>query len=301
LRTPLLRTLTLLTLASACAGSRQAVVEAAPPASVSPDEAPKTEVMLVGFMHLSQLYREGVPESDVLSARRQEELAQLVTQLERFQPDLILVETEASEQATLDETYARFGGGQLAQSQLGRSETYQVAFALAKRRGLPGVYGVDHHESIPQGMLDQGENVQRYRDGLGQLQRMVREKNEQLLSGRLSLRDYIAFINRPDTIDLTHHLLFNLPAHVVNGTFSKPAPGVDMARIDSRYIGAEFISLFYNRNLKIYSNILTTHGRRGGKRILVTMGQVHVGVLQGLLEKNPDYRVVPADRYLGAR
>lgn len=94
-------------------------------------------------------------------------------------------------------------------------------------------------------------------------------------------------------IALTHHLFYNLPATVTNGEFSKTATNtVDVSKIDKQYIGAEFISLFYNRNLKIYSNTLAIQRQYQGKKLLLLFGQTHVGVLQELYKSNPDYHLL---------
>lgn len=73
---------------------------------------------------------------------------------------------------------------------------------------------------------------------------------------------------------------------------------VDLGEIDEEYIGAEYITLFYNRNLKIYSNILNAQINNNGKRLIVFLGQVHVGVLQELFKNNPNYQVISPIEYL---
>ena len=92
--------------------------------------------------------------------------------------------------------------------------------------------------------------------------------------------------------------MYCTPARVTNGTL-RPDPMVDAAFINPQYVGAEFISVFYNRDLKVYSNIVTTQLATKQTRQLLIIGARHVGSLQGILENDPGYQVVPTARYLG--
>ena len=115
----------------------------------------------------------------------------------------------------------------------------------------------------------------------------------------LSIYDYIRTMNQDKFVDLTHNLIFNLLAYVVNVAFSENGTNtVDIGEIDDSYIGAEYITLFYNRNLKIYSNILNTVLKHKSNKVLLIIGQLHIGVLRDLLTYNPNYKVVNTLDYL---
>ena len=253
-----------------------------------------TQVMIVGFDHLNQLYNQQ-PQSDVFSAKKQQELTKLSDCLEAYAPDMILVEIEPNEQPRIDTLFQLYTADKLTLTNLkeGRGETYQVGFALAKRLKHPRVYGVDHYEATSQSLLNKGDNIELFRQGLQQLQGIARPMKKRVQQDSLSLYDYILNLNQPDLIALTHHLFYNLPASVVNGEFSPTATNTaDVSKVDKRYIGAEFISLFYNRNLKIYTNALTAQRQHQGKKLLLLFGQTHVGVLQELYQANPTYKLV---------
>ncbi|WP_235998506.1 DUF5694 domain-containing protein [Hymenobacter sp. BT559] len=261
------------------------------------------EVMVLGCDHLHQLYTAQDPRSDVLSPKKQAELAQLRAQLRRFRPDLILVEAEPKEQPQLDSLYAAYQQGQLQLATLpyGRSERYQIGFALAKELHLPAPQGVDYTASTSQGLLSTGRNIALFRQGLQELQAAARPLRRQVQHDSLSVYDYLARINQPDLVALSHRVLFNTPAYVTSGTFSASGTNTnDLGRVDTAYIGAHYITLFYNRNLKIYSNLLRAQQKTHAQRLLVIFGQNHVKVQEELLSANPTYRVVPAHTYLKA-
>jgi hypothetical protein len=56
--------------------------------------------------------------------------------------------------------------------------------------------------------------------------------------------------------------------------------------------------VFYNRDLKVYSNIVTTQLQTKQTRQLLLIGARHVSSLQGILAADPAYQVVPLARYL---
>jgi len=258
------------------------------------------EVMVVGFDHLNSLYNKQ-PESDVFSPKKQAELARLRAQLARFRPEAIMLEAEPREQPRLDSLYERYRAGQLAFTALpeGRGERYQVGFVLARQLGLPAPRGIDYYAATSQSLLATGHNISYFQRDLTLLQTTVRPLRRMVQHDSLSLYDYLALANQPALVALSHRAVFNTPALVTSGTFAASGTNTqDLGRVDTAYIGAHYITLFYNRNLKIYANILRAQQQTQARRVLVMMGQNHVGVLDELFAANPDYQVVHADNYL---
>jgi hypothetical protein len=152
------------------------------------------EVLVLGCDHLNQLYTGQDPRSDVFSPKKQAELAQLRARLRRFRPALVLVEAEPKEQPQLDSLYAAYQQGNLQFTALpyGRSERYQIGFALAKELHLPAPQGVDYTAATSQGLLSTGRNIVLFRQGLQQLQATARPLKRQVQHDSLSVYDYLA-------------------------------------------------------------------------------------------------------------
>lgn len=259
-----------------------------------------TEILLVGFDHLAQMDN-GTPTSNIFSSKKQGEIQKLTQKLAQFSPEMVMVEEEPNEQAQLDSLYALYAKNQLDLSKIenGSSELYQVGFRLAKQLDLHGVTGINHYEYTPQSLLASGKNIEIFKNGLGSLVQVARPLKKQVQADSLSIYDYIKTMNQPELVALSHRALFNLPAYVMDGEFSQSGTNtVDQGSIDNHYIGAEYISLFYNRNLKIYSNILNAQRTEHPKRIVLLMGQLHIGVLQDLLEENPNFKIIDVSTYL---
>ncbi len=270
-----------------------------PAASAGPDSAP-TSIMLLGCSHLAQLYKADNPNSDVLTPKRQAELAAVLDQLARYQPDGILVEELPEQQGHLDSLYQRYQQGQLDLNTLpgGRSEVYQLGFVLGKRLGLTRIHCVNAPGGTSQSILNAGKHIELYEKATADWRAFSDPIGQQLLAGTRTIPQYLRAINEPATLQRLHTLVYRTPARVTNGTL-KPDPMVDAAFINPQYVGAEFISVFYNRDLKVYSNIVTTQLQTHQTRQLLIIGARHVSSLQGILADDPAYRVVPTARYLG--
>ncbi|MBL3658032.1 DUF5694 domain-containing protein [Fulvivirga sediminis] len=259
----------------------------------------KIQIMFVGFDHLNQMDN-GTPTSDIFSDKKQAELIKLTNALKKYKPDFIGVEDDPKLQDFEDSLYTAYlkGNVDFKAYKTGARESYQVGYRLGKLLGLDHIHAVDNDNSTSQSLLKSGDHFDLFMDGLKKLQTTARPLKQSVQNDSMSIYDYIKYINKPEIIDLTHHLFYNLPAYVMNGEFSDGINTVDIGEIDNKYIGAEYITLFYNRNLKIYSNILNTQLKTDKKRLLIMFGQAHIGVLQDLFEENPNYEIISPLNYL---
>lgn len=282
----------------ACTDSKVSNSNTAPAPLVS---AAKTQILLLGSLHFNQFHDEGSPVSNFLGQKRQQEIDEVNQLLKKYQPNMILIERAPAEQAKYDSLFQLYANGKLDLNQLegGTGEVYQFAFKLAKDLQHEKVYCVDYDQSTSQSLLSAGENIALYETKLENFKKVSRGVTAEFMDGKMTFREFLTFLNKPETIQLSHQQFYNLPAYVQNGSF-RSYEGLDRNAIDTTQIGAEFISLFYERNLKIYSNILNAQLKHKGKRILLFIGQTHVGVLQDIIQNNPTYEIIPANQFLGS-
>ncbi|MDO7873465.1 DUF5694 domain-containing protein [Hymenobacter sp. ASUV-10] len=261
---------------------------------------PPADILLLGCNHLTQLYKADQPASDVLTPRRQTELAQARAGLLRYRPEAIMVEVLPERQPQIDSLYQLYRQDKLDLSTLpdGRSEVYQLGFALGKQLGLPRILCVNAPGGTSQSILHEGKNIELYQEGTTRLREVVRPVDQEFVAGSLTLPQYLRRLNDPALLRQLHTLVYRTPARVTDGRL-KPDPMVDAAFINPHYVGAEFISVFYNRDLKIYSNIVTAPLVARPQRTLLLIGARHVTSLQGIFRTDPAYRVVEAKPYLG--
>jgi len=263
-------------------------------------QSQKANILIVGSDHLAQIYNSKNPNTDVLLPQRQNEIKEFATSIMRYKPDLIMVEVLPENQQRIDSLYALYVADKIKFDDLedGRSEVYQLAFHMAKQLGLLKIHCVNAPGGTSQSILDSGTNISLYKDEGLAVRTMVVEKMKALQENKLSLNDYLFFINQPNTYNKIYRLRYMTPARVTNGTFKNPDAMVDTAFINPDYIGAELISIFKNRDYKIYSNIVTTQMKTKGKKILLIIGAAHIGSLRSIFRDDTDFNLVDAEKFL---
>ncbi|MDQ8203797.1 DUF5694 domain-containing protein [Pelagicoccus sp. SDUM812003] len=263
----------------------------------------KPEILILGTDHLSQTYREGQPKTDVLSPENQASLERFRDEIVAFAPDAVMIEVLPSRQEKTDEEYALFRENALDPSRLEypRHELYQLAFPIALTLGLDQVHCVNSIGGTSQGILTNGDNIEIYREAGKELREFAIAKYQQLGDGDLSFYGFLHFLNTPEAYNKIYHLRYMAPARVRNGTFSNPDERVPPeSYLETEYIGAELISIFKNRDFKIYSNIVTRQLETGCQRILLIVGTGHVGSLRSIFRDDPEFELVDALAYLSA-
>ena len=263
-------------------------------------QSQKADIMILGSDHLAQIYNSNNPNTDVLRPQRQKEVKEFIASVIPYNPDLILVEVLPENQQKIDSLYALYAADKIKLEDLedGRSEVYQLAFRMAKQLKLPRIYCVNAPGGTSQSILDNGENINLYKDEGRAVRAMVMEKMKALQENKLSLKDYLLFINQPSTYNKVYRLRYLTPSRVTNGTFKNPDAMVDTAFINPKYIGAELTSIFKNRDYKIYSNIVTSQIQTKAKRVLLIIGAAHIGSLKSIFRDDDEYNLVDTKKFL---
>jgi len=264
--------------------------------------AKQKEIMFLGCSHFGQegMYK-GNPSADLFTAEKQKEIAAINEKLAAFKPDVILIEREPEEQPQVDSLYTAYRSGKLAFTDLahGRAEQYQFGFALAKNLNHQQVFATDYYESVSNRILTAGTNREAFQQGLDSFSAFGRKAEAGFKSGNLSLKEFLLLLNTPSVLDWAYRVLFVTPLQVKNGAFtSPPAAYVDTAYVNKTYIGAEFVSIFMERELKIYANIVNIAAQQKANRVLVIMGHRHAAALPKLFLNDPEYKIVSVEKYL---
>lgn len=207
-----------------------------------------------------------------------------------------MVEELPENQSEIDSMYNLYVKGTLNTSS--RREIFNIAFPIAKKYNLKKVYCVNAPGGTSQSLLDNGDNIELYKNETLNLRETVMSKYKAINNGTLSFKDYLTFLNQPDTYNKVYHLKYITPARVTNGTFKAPDEMIDSAFVNTKYIGAELTSVWKNRDYKIYSNIVTTQLREKPKRILLLIGVGHVGSLKSIFRDDPEYNFIEANTFL---
>jgi hypothetical protein len=259
---------------------------------VPPSSAGRTQILVLGTFHFQDA---GLDEYkpkfsvNVLSAERQREIADLLQRLAAFQPTRIAVEWREERQAALDSSYTAFLGGQ---RQLSANEIHQLGFRLGQMLGHTTLYAVDAAARWYDLAMNSDTLVSRAQR-FGQSSLIARTPHwdryyqqlytrEDSLKTTMSLREYLLHLNSDTS-------LTRLQSAYLVGSVEVGGHG--------DYSGADMRSAWYNRNLRIFTNLLRLQSDRE-ERVLLIMGAGHAPLLRHFIENAPELRLVLPDEYL---
>ena len=250
-------------------------------AAVANAAAP-VEVMIVGTFHMDNPGHDlhNMQVDDVLTEKRQKELADVAAHLRRFKPTAVMLEAQRRDPgaATLPR-YRDYLAGTLEPS---RNEVVQVGYRLAKAAGLKEAYGIDVDGDFPY------EAVQAFADAHGQSAILKREGDNvdawlKEASGVLAsstIGATLRYVNRPERIAL-------------DNAFYQ-----DMLQIGSgdEQPGAALVAAWNKRNLEICARMIQlTHP---GDRVVVLYGSGHAFLLRQCAAQTPGFKLVEPNSYL---
>ncbi len=225
---------------------------------------------------------------DMLAPRRQEEIADCVERLARFEPTKVALEIEANQVPAFNDDYRRWRNGTF---DLTANERHQLGFRIAGAMGHDHVHGFDWHdhsrtigwERAIDHAMDHGQ-----RHLLGSIADVLEDTTS------IAARD-------AEEVAAASVLTQLLETNSADGLVGSHRVYLDMARIGDvdTHIGADVVIRWYERNMKMFVN-LTRLVESPGERVLVVVGGGHLPLLRHFLE-GAGYAVEPVERYLGKR
>ena len=234
------------------------------------------QVLVIGTYHMSNpgLDPISVRADDVLSPRRQGEIDQLADKLAQFRPTKVAVEIPFGRDSTSNALYRRYLGGSHA---LDRTEMQQLGFRVARRAGLPRIHGVDYDLDVNVAAV----MVWALTHGQPELATAAQSLSARLLA---------------EADSMMRNASVGAIVSALNSARADSAHGIYMAALrvgaDTSYPGATMTARWYERNLRIASNILRLV-ESPSDRVLVIIGAAHGPILRELLARVPGVRVVP--------
>ena len=234
------------------------------------------QVLVIGTYHMSnpRLDAVNVTADDVLAPMRQHEIEQFATTLGAYRPTKVLVEIPFGRDSMSNSLYRRYIAGRYT---LDRTEMQQLGFRVAKSAGLPRIYGIDYDLDVNLASV----MVWALTHGQPELAGAAQALTSRLLTEADSM--------------MKHATVAEIVA-ALNSPRADSAQGIYLAALrvgsDTSYPGATVTARWYERNLKIASNILRVIDSPDD-RVLVLIGAAHGPILRELLERVPGIRVVP--------
>lgn len=234
----------------------------------------RAEVLVLGTYHMANPGHDiyNMKADDVLAPKRQEEMAQVIAALKKFNPTKIAVEADPdSDRVT--KAYADYLAGK---HELTQNEIEQIGFRLAKDLGQTKIYRVDADGDFPYTRLanyakgsGRSKELDAIMAGFGE---MVKEQDAELRSH--TILETLLWINADDKVTRSDQL------YALMGTVGEIGD----------WAGADLEAAWYRRNIRIYSNIVRLI-ESPNERVLVIFGAGHLGWLRHDIAANPNLRL----------
>ncbi|MGD2133484.1 MAG: DUF5694 domain-containing protein [Maricaulaceae bacterium] len=276
-----LQRIVLLAAAVAAASSVSADDEVALLRDRAPEDRPA--LLVLGSAHFANPGRDmiNVEVDDVLSERRQAEIADVAEELAGFAPTRIAIEWPSAAQADVDDAYQAYLAGERP---LGRGEGEQIGFRLAAMLGHERVYAVDWNESPPgaEEFYDWPAWAEANGQG-GKLAAIVDPAAAQtrVLLGDQSVGAWLRALNAPERLAAMHQIYFDVAS--IGGPELQP--------------GANWVGHWYARNLRIFGALVDI-ADAPEDRVLVVYGSGHAFLLRRFAEESGAFTLVDVEDVL---
>ncbi len=243
-----------------------------------------TEILLLGTFHFQE------SNFDFFTKETQKEMKRLVKSISGFHPDAVALEGAASQQSAIDQSYAKLELSdfddfeKMKSSTLGNivmfghtspisysNECVQVGYRLGKELGLERVVGIDEDIEMD-GTL--------FLNPSPRVQSAIQSMQSYDCGHDHSVTEQYRFLNSDEWSRRNHNIYMTVNAE----------------NSDGHYNGSMTIVKWYERNLKIFSNIqrLSDHA----KRIFVLYGAGHLQILRDLIHATDGMKLIDVYEYL---
>lgn len=230
----------------------------------------KPDILIVGTYHMANPGHDifNAKADDVLSPKRQAEIAELLTALKKFRPTKIALESTVYDDK-VKRQYADYLAGKYA---LTRNEIDQVGYRLAKELGMTSVYPVDYDGDFPWQRLVNFAKATGKSPQFDQLYAEMGDFFKKLgeFMASHTVLETLLFMNADDRVAKDVGFYYR-EVH-----FGDPGD----------YAGPDLLTSWYQRNMRIYNNI-TNLIESPIERILVIYGAGHLGWLRQAAENDP--------------
>ena len=236
------------------------------------------------FYNMDVVKVEKEDQIDILDIQYQSEIENIVRKISKFKPSHIAIEAEPEKQSKIDSLYNEYLIGNY---KLGRSETEQIGFRLAKQLGLEKLYCVNAWGKV-------SENVdQVLNDSIA---------NQKFMDCFYNNPDSLLFYN-PDNVFKSQGILEELRRLNTEENLEKDLGNylISVFKYETEndeFFGVDFTTgWWFNRNLRIFRNIQKIDTKPGDK-LFVIFGAGHMNLLNPLFDASPEYRLVKTNKYL---
>ena len=257
----------------------------------APAQTDKIKVLNVASFHFAETTDAVKVEFDEHAPAHQQAARDISALIAKFKPTIVCLEFLPKDTAKMNQAYQAYLANP-EQLNVKYGELSMIGFEVARLSGLTQVCGIDYHLGYNYSLGDFIESSPELtnsvdRDTYLQLthQPFLHHPEIAALDQRfeqLSLLQQFRLTNDPIMLD-----------HMLNTNADK----LFYVGIDDGYQGAEQASLFYLRNMKIFTNLNRIKMTRQD-RVLILMGGAHTAMLREFMRRSPKFEMVNTLDYL---
>ncbi|MBU2995306.1 hypothetical protein KO500_02630 [Cellulophaga baltica] len=230
-------------------------------------------------------------EFDENDAAAHKEVRELSKMLAAFKPTIICIENLPEYNDEINNVYQKFLKNPAKLNTI-YGERSMVAFDVARLSNVQKLYGIDHQMGYNYSVGDFFERSPEYTNAIDS-ETYLELTNE-------PFKDYPTLEKRMETFDslsLVEKLkVMNEPAYH-DFSINTNADKLLYVGTENNFEGANQAALFYERNMKIYSN-LNRIPMTKEDRVFIIMGVAHTAFLREFMKRSPKFEMVNALDYL---
>ena len=241
----------------------------------------KPAVMILGTYHMGNpgLDLHNVKADDVRAEKRQKELVELMTVLKKFKPTKIAVEFTPEETKYLAR-YAQYLDGKY---ELAANEVDQIGFRLAKEMNHKQLYAIDRKGNFDFDKVVASAKANKQESQISVMMDFGKAETKRFeeMQKTATITELLRDMNDERKLEEMHK------------------PYMAMLRIGTEqdYAGVDLVRDWYERNMKIYSNIARL-ADNPNERILVIIGAGHAKLLQQFVTETGDFDLEQLSKYI---
>lgn len=239
-------------------------------------ENEKIKVLNFATFHLSNSTDANTSPVDINNPEVQKQIDKVVQELVKFKPTIICIEIPAKESSGTNEIYQEYKEDQSSTTNWAE-EVNAIAFEVGRLADVANIYGIDSKlEFDYQKLLKMAEESKSSSTAefLNKYKRDIAAFNDLNVLGKFQLMNTKKWKSN-------HFNFYNYLATMHTQNNSE---------------GADIVSEFYKRNLRIYSNLADVPKDKSDKILIIT-GGTHTSYLDVFLENEPKYELIDATKY----
>ncbi|MFB9088792.1 DUF5694 domain-containing protein [Flavobacterium paronense] len=246
--------------------------------SIAQTQNQKVKVILLGTFHYGATSdKNSIKFDDLFSEKRQNELDSLAKRLKKIGVDKFFVEDQTSNQKEIESQLKLYKSKKITDEKILKDEIVQIAYRTASINNAK-IVAVDFKQELPYDKINEYEKIHDKEVNpysFFDAENPFTAKRKKLVDTPL-MEYYIQMNNSYTRQALLYDYLHYALAY---GTTED-------------YTGENFTASYYDRNLKIFTNILRNIDLKTDKTIVVLFGASHTSFLRQFFENHPYFEIV---------